>query len=167
MCALLAAGAGAEREHDVAVAQVWIGRMVRARPSCAICAILVASALVETASVATMASVVALAGLAPCPRSRRRRPLAAAERRHGVEEPATVVAARAGDDAAVAGSTTSPIALTATIAADRDAADRERRGAEAAAHRAPDAEQLADGRPGAGADVALDRRLREAAAQAA
>ena len=43
---------------------VWIGRRVRARPSCAICAILVASVLVTTASVATTASVVALAGLA-------------------------------------------------------------------------------------------------------
>ena len=95
---------------------VWIGRMLRARPSCAICATLVASALVRTAfggddgerrrraggMARLRAEPAARRGAAPpsCSRKRARR------RRRGP-----------GDDAARAGSTTSPIALTATSAA--------------------------------------------------
>jgi hypothetical protein len=78
---------------------VWIGRIVRARPSCAICAILVASALPTTASVATIASVVAL--LVGGGARVGDRPFAAPERRHRVEEALAVGGAGAGDDPAV------------------------------------------------------------------
>ena len=94
---------------------VWTGLMLRARPSCAICATLLASALVSTASVATTAIVVAapaaLLGSSRAGNSPRlsARIVPTSFLPSAVRAPATTRPVR--------GSTTSPIALTATSAA--------------------------------------------------
>ena len=94
------------------------------------------------------------AGLLPLQRAR---PVAAPQRRHLVEQ-AAVVAARAGDEPAAGGIDDVAERIDGDERGHRDAADAERSGAEAAAHRPADAEQLADAGAGAGADVALGRR---------
>ena len=153
-----ASRAGGQREHRVAVGQ-RVHRVDAARqPSWAICASLAACALVSRASVATMPIVVA----SGVDQLLRDSPSSSAGVR--AAQHAAVGTARAGDDGgcARAGSTTSPIALTATSAANRHAVDAQRRAADAALHRPPDAEQLAHARPGAGADRSFRRRFARA-----
>jgi hypothetical protein len=89
---------------------VCTGSMVRARPSCAICDILAASALVSTASVAMMPSVVEDAGSM----SRGVSPLRIACVAWISARPSSVRAPAMGRPQA--GSMTSPTALTATMA---------------------------------------------------
>ena len=88
-----------------------------------------------------------------------RRHLAAPERAHRADELPAVGGARAGDDAAGARIDDVADRVDGDERGDRDAADLDRRRADAALHRPADAEQLADRRAGAGADVALGERV--------
>ena len=106
---------------------------------------------------ATTASVVAVAG--GVARIEPRRQLAALERAHRADELLAVGAACAGDDPARARIDDVADCVDGDQRGDGDAADLDRRGADAALHRARDAEQLADRRARTRADVALGGRI--------
>ena len=133
---------------------VWTGEMARARPSWAICATLVACALVSLALVATTPMVVFSPMGCFCAAPR-------AQQHARIGKPRAVVRAHAGDHAPRRGIDDVAERVDGDERRDDEAAgQRDGGGADAALHRALHAHQLADRRAGARADVALGDRAR-------